>query len=81
MVWDNVFNSIYKMGIGLIEAIGSVWNWLSKPIKIDIPLLADLPLIGGWFNITLDYSPIELMGVGIALLLVLWVVKSLIPLG
>lgn len=81
MVWNSFIKSIYDMAIGLIDAIGYVWNWLSKPIKIDVPLLSNIPLIGGWFNITLEYSPIELIGVGIALLLVLWVVKSLIPLG
>lgn len=81
MVWENFIDSIYKMAIGLIEVIGYIWNWLSQPIRINVPLLADLPLIGGWFNLTLQYSPIELLGVGIALLLVLWVIKSLIPLG
>ena len=81
MEWNNVFNTIYKLGIGLIETIGSVWNWLSRPIKIDIPLLGNIPLIGGWFNITLDYSPIEFLGVGILLLIALWVIKHLIPLG
>jgi hypothetical protein len=81
MVWNNFIESIYNMAIGLIDAIGYVWNWLIQPIEIDVPLLSDIPVIGGWFNIALEYSPIELIGVGIALLLVLWVIKSLIPLG
>lgn len=81
MQFDNLFNSIWNMALGLIEVIGVVWNWLISPLSIDIPLLSDIPLIGSWFEWSLDFSPLELLGVGILLLLVLWFVKNLIPLG
>lgn len=81
MDWSNVFQSIWDLAENLIKAIGSVWSWLTTPIKIDIPFLIDIPLIGGWFNMTLDYSPIGLLGVGVLVLIGLWVVKHIIPLG
>ena len=81
MEWSNVFDSIWSLVIALIQAIGSVWNWLTTPLKVDIPLLSNIPLIGGWFNISLDYSPLGLLGAGILLLIALWVVKHIIPLG
>lgn len=81
MDFSNVFDSIWNMAKSLIQAMGTVWNWLVTPLSINVPLLSDLPLIGGWFNMNLAFSPIELLGVGILLLLVLWVVKNLIPLG
>ena len=59
MEWSNVFQSIWNLAIALIEAIGSVWNWLTEPI------------IQG-------FSPIELLGVGILVLIGAWAVKSLI---
>lgn len=81
MDFNNFIESIYNMAVGLIEVIGVVWNWLSDPLKIDIPLLRNIPLVGGWFNISLNYSPLEFIGVGILVLLILWIIKSLIPLG
>lgn len=81
MEFDNLFNSLYNMAKGLILVMGEVWNWLTNPIEIDVPLLSDIPLIGSWFEWSLDYSPLEFLGVGIGLLLVLWFVKNLIPVG
>lgn len=81
MDFGNVFESIWNMAKGLIQVIGVVWEWLTNPLNIDIPLLSDIPGIGNWFQISLDYSPIELIGIGIGVLLVLWVVKNLIPLS
>ncbi len=81
MDWINVFESIWNMALSLIKAIGSVWNWLTTPLKVDIPLLSDIPLVGGWFNISLDYSPLGLLGVGVLVLVSLWVIKHIVPLG
>lgn len=77
----NFFQALWEMLTTLIEYIGVVWEWLTEPLKIDIPLLSDIPLIGGWFEWNLAFSPIELLGAGILLLLALWLVKNLIPLG
>lgn len=62
MDFGNVFQSLWNLVIALIEAIGSVWDWLTDP------------LIEG-------FSPIELLGVGILVLIGAWVVKHLIPMG
>lgn len=78
---DNIFEALWNMITSLIEYISIVWNWLSNPLEIDIPLLSNIPLIGNWFQIDLTWSPIELLGAGILVLLALWVVKNLIPLG
>lgn len=81
MDYGNLFNSLWNMAKNLIEIIGDVWNWLSAPLEINIPFLRDVPLVGGWFEWSLDYSPIELLGVGIITLVLLWIIKHLIPLG
>lgn len=79
--YDKFFQELWDLAISLLEMIGKVWDWLSSPLKIDIPLLSNIPIIGNWFNISLNYTPLQLLGVGLLLLIGLWVVKKLIPLG
>ena len=81
MLDGNFFESIWDMAEDFIKVMGTVWNWLVSPLEINVPLLSDMPLVGSWFEWSLNYSPLQLLGVGISLLLVLWVVKNLIPLG
>lgn len=81
MDFGNFFGTLWNAILVFIEVIGVVWNWLSSPIELDIPLLSNIPLIGNWFQWSLDYSPFELLGDGILLLVVLWFVKNLVPVG
>ncbi len=71
MEWNNVFESLWNMAETLIKAIGSVWNWLTTPLEFKV--------LG--FPVDLGYSPIGLLGVGVLVLVSLWVVKHLIPMG
>ncbi len=71
MDFGNVFDSIWSLAESLIKAIGSVWNWLTTPLEFTV--------MG--FPVDLGYSPIGLLGVGVLVLVSLWVVKHLIPMG
>ncbi len=79
--YDNFFHQLWGLAMSLLGVIGKVWNWLSSPLKIDIPLLSNIPIIGDWFNVSLNYTPLQMLGVGLLFLIGLWVVKKLIPLG
>ena len=79
--YDKFFQQLWDLALSLLAVIGKVWNWLSSPLKIDIPLLSNIPMIGNWFNVSLNYTPLQLLGVGLLFLIGLWVVKKLIPLG
>ncbi len=79
--YDKFFQELWNLAKSLLQVIGKVWDWLTTPLKNDIPLLSDIPIIGNWFNISLNYTPLQLLGVGLLVLIGLWVVKKLIPLG
>ncbi len=79
--YDEFFQQLWDLAESLLDVIGKVWNWLSSPLKIDIPLLSNIPIIGNWFNVSLNYTPLQLLGTGLLMLVGLWVVKKLIPLG
>ena len=79
--YEKFFQQLWDLAKSLLQVIGKVWDWLTNPLKIDIPLLSNIPVIGGWFNISLDYTPLQLLGAGLLVLVGLWVVKKLIPLG
>ncbi len=71
MDFGNVIDSIWNLAENLIKAIGAVWNWLTTPLEFSV--------LG--FSVELGYSPIGLLGVGVLVLVSLWVVKDLIPGG
>lgn len=79
--YEKFFQQLWDLAKSLLQVIGKVWNWLTTPLKIDIPLLSNIPIIGNWFNISLNYTPLQLLGAGLLMLVGLWVVKKLIPLG
>ena len=79
--YDKFFQQLWDLAKSLLQVIGNVWDWLTTPLKINIPLLSNIPIIGNWFNISLNYTPLQLLGAGLLVLVGLWVVKKLIPLG
>lgn len=72
---NNLFQTIYDLLIEFIKAVSSVWDWLNDPIKIGF----DLGLLG-YIGIP-PFTPISAFGVGILVIIGLWAVKSLLPMG
>lgn len=75
---ENIFVNLWEIAETLIRNINKVWQWLNNDISINIPLKIPVILPDG-IAVSLGYSPIELLGAGIVILLGLWVLKSLIP--
>lgn len=72
---NNLFQVLWDLLLNFIQAVSSVWEWLNKPIKIGV----DLGIIG-YIGIP-PFTPISAFGVGILVIIGLWAVKSLLPMG
>lgn len=75
---EDIFNTLWNIAETIIRNINRVWEWLNTDISINIPVKIPVILPDG-IAISLGYSPIELLGAGILVLLGLWILKSLIP--
>lgn len=75
---ENIFLNLWQIAESIIKNISRVWEWLNNDLNINIPIKIPVILPDG-IALSLGYSPIELIGAGILVLLALWVLKSLIP--
>lgn len=75
---ENIFLNLWQIAESIIKNISRVWEWLNSDLNINIPIKIPVILPDG-IALSLGYSPIELIGAGILVLLALWVLKSLIP--
>lgn len=75
---ENIFENLWNIAVTLIKNINKVWEWLNTEISINIPIKIPVVLPDG-IEVSLGYSPLELLGVGILVLLGLWLIKSLVP--
>ena len=75
---EDIFLNLWQIAESIIRNIGKVWEWLNNDISINIPIKIPVVLPDG-IALSLGYSPLELIGAGILVLLALWVLKSLIP--
>lgn len=75
---ENIFENLWDIAISIIKNIGKVWEWLNNDISVNIPIKIPVILPDG-ISLSFGYSPLELIGTGILVLLGLWLVKSLIP--
>lgn len=75
---ENILGNLWDIAETLIKNINKVWEWLNNDISVNIPI--EIPVIfPNGIVISLGYSPIELIGASIIVLLGLWIIKSLIP--
>lgn len=77
---ENIFINLWEIAESIIKNINIVWSWLNTEIAIKIPIRIPVVLPDG-IEISLGYSPLQLLGVGILVLLGLWVIKSLAPMA
>ena len=77
---EDIFVTLWEIAETIIRNINKVWVWLNTEISINIPIRIPVVLPDG-IEVTLGYSPLELLGVGILVLLGLWVIKSLAPMA
>lgn len=75
---EEIFINLWDIAETIIKNIGRVWQWLNQDIAFSIPIKIPVILPDG-IEVTLGYSPIELLGAGILVLLGLWAIKSLAP--
>ena len=75
---ENIFENLWNIAVTLIKNINRVWEWLNNDISVNIPIKIPVILPNG-IALSFGYSPLELIGAGILVLLGLWVVKNLIP--
>lgn len=66
-----ILNDLWSLIEKVLANISRVWDWLNTTLSINI--------LGISFD--LDYSPLQLLGVGILVLIALWFIKSLIPMS
>lgn len=77
---EDIFNTLWNIAETIIKNINIVWQWLNTEIAINIPIRIPVVLPDG-IEISLGYSPLQLLGVGILVLLGLWVIKNLAPMA
>lgn len=77
---EDIFLSLWEIAETIIKSVNKIWEWLNRNISVNLPLKIPVLLPDG-IEFSLGYSPLELLGAGILVLLALWVIKSLIPLG
>lgn len=75
---EEIFLNLWEIAETLIRNIGRVWQWLNEEISLNIPIKIPIILPDG-IEVSLGYSPLQLLGAGILVLLGLWVIKSLAP--
>lgn len=78
---ENIIYELWNLIISLIEQMGRVWGWLSNDIVINISWLKIPLLFPDGININLGFNLLSFFGVGIIVILLLWVVKALVPMG
>lgn len=78
---NNIINELWNLIISLIEQMGKVWSWLSNDIVIKISWLRIPLLFPDGIDINLGFNLLSFFGVGIIVILILWVVKALVPMG
>lgn len=74
-----IFGALWDVVMTMIAAIGSAWEWLSKPLELNIGWLKIPLILPDGLVIKMSWSPIALLGGSILLLLGLWLVKALVP--
>lgn len=75
---EDIFNNLWEIAVSIIKNINKVWDWLNRDISVNIPIKIPVILPDG-IALSFGYSPLELIGAGILVLLGLWLLKSLIP--
>lgn len=79
---NNFFlQTLWQMALTIIYATNDIWKWLLSPVKVYITYIK-IPIIlpdGIFFE--LPFSPLDLAGAAIIVLIGLWVVKNLVPIG
>lgn len=78
---DNVINELWSLIIKLIGQMERVWGWLSNDIKIETGWLKIPLILPNGLNLNLPFSLLDMFGIGIIAIIVLWVIKALVPLG
>lgn len=75
-----ILQVLFDLILTLAKNINRLWDWISQPININFGFKIPLIFPNG-INISLGYSIIDFLGAGILVLALLWVIKSLVPLG
>lgn len=75
---NNIVAWLWKIGVNIINAIGQVWEFLTKPLSQSLSLPSWLTFLLDTFGIS-DFTPLSLLlGSGIVILIGIWIVKSLV---
>lgn len=75
---NNIVAWLWKIGVNIINAIGQVWEFLTKPLSQSLSLPSWLTTLLGTFGVA-DFTPLSLLlGSGIVILIGIWIVKSLV---
>lgn len=78
---DNILAELWDLVELLIGQMSRVWGWVSNDIVINVPWLKIPLLFPEGIDINLGFNLLSFFGVGIIVILVLWVVKALVPMG
>ena len=75
---NNIISWLWKLAVNLINVIGDVWEFLSKPLSQSLSLPSWLTYLLDTFGIS-DFTPLSLLlGSGIVILVGIWIVRSLV---
>lgn len=78
---ENMLNTLWNLIESFIKNMSMLWDWLSQDISIKISWLKIPLLFPDGVNISLGFSFLSVFGAGITVVILLWVVKSLVPMG
>lgn len=78
---DKILITLWDLIEALVKNMSMLWDWLSQDIKINISWLKIPVILPDGIDISLGFSFLSVFGAGITILILLWVVKSLVPLG
>lgn len=76
-----ILQTLWDLVITLIEKMQGLWTYISSPFKLDLSFLKIPFLLPNGLVYTFSFSILDLLGVSITVLISLWVIKSLVPLG
>lgn len=65
-----MLKNLWDIAVALIDNISNVWDWMNKPVIIDLPVIDPI-----------SFVPIDMLGVGLLTLMLFWFIKELVPLA
>lgn len=71
----NIISELWRLAQAFIMSISDIWTWLNSPLSIGF----NIPVIG-YVGVP-SFVPFDILIYGFLTIIVLWCIKSLLPVG